>query len=262
MFDILNYLAVDGVEDAPIGTPEGSVESQEPQESTNTTEVSNEPQEQAESNTDVLNEIEIDGEKYTLDQIKSFKQNSITAQEYLSMREEIQKERDMNKDAFELFNYLKSKPELTQKLYEFDSTLEQNMKSNSVNSETENRIQELEIKIRRDEIERSLQSITSKDKDVNEIELLKVATENNVSIEQAYNIWRGQNFDKILEKRLNETKKTMSDSLKKNNEVTKTIISNGDKKNDTSATFGLTDLELKFASKVGMTPEEYAKYKA
>lgn len=262
MFDILNYLAVDGVEDAPIETPEGSVESQEPQESTNTTEVSNEPQEQAESNTDVLNEIDIDGEKYTLDQIKSFKQNSITAQEYLSMREEIQKERDMNKDAFELFNYLKSKPELTQKLYEFDSTLEQNMKSNSVNSETENRIQELEIKIRRDEIERSLQSITSKDKDVNEIELLKVATENNVSVEQAYNIWRGQNFDKILEKRLNETKKTMSDSLKKNNEVTKTIISNGDKKNDTSATFGLTDLELKFAEKVGMTPSEYAKYKA
>lgn len=262
MNDILKYLAVDGIDSDVVEPTEGSTDTLDGAEGTNSPEPTEETTEQSESVEDTINEIDIDGEKYTLDQIKSFKQNSITAQEYMTMKEEIARDRETNKDAIELFNYLKDKPELTKKLVEFDSSLEKTVKPSEISSEAERRIQDLELKIRREEIEKQLTSITSQDKDVNEIELLKVATENNVSVDIAYNIWKGQNFNKLKEKIISDTKKSITENLKKNNDITKTVIANGDKPNDKSATFGLTDIELKFAEKVGMSPEDYAKYKA
>ena len=66
------------------------------------------------------NEIEIDGEKLTFDQIKQFKQGysnySKQVNDYKALQEQ-------SKEATDLFNYIKGNPELAQKLYEFDAEL-------------------------------------------------------------------------------------------------------------------------------------------
>lgn len=249
---ILKLLAVDGMEGEGIETnvdnsvdnvdnPVGGVEQKD------TSEVE----------TPQFTEIDLDGEKLTLDQIRQLKQTNASATELYERSSKLTRIEQEYNDAIELFNYLKNKPELAQQLYDLDNSLPKD----KIKSPYDDKIAALEQKMYMKEVEADLKEIVAKDKDVKDIEILQIATQNNCSVKNAYNIWKGQNFDKILEKRLAEQSKQITENIKKNNGVTKTIITEGDTTNDKSATHGLSDVELAFAKKVGMTPEEYSKWK-
>lgn len=206
-----------------------------------------------------LSEVEIDGEKFSIDDIKAWKQSNLTTAQFVAQRQELEAMRAQSKDAIELYNYLKSKPDIAQKLYELDSQAP----ANKIPNPTDERLAQIENQMRIGSIENELKSVMSADKyGANELEILKIATDNRTSIKNAYNLWVGSNVDTILQKQLTDNSKKLTDNIKKNNVITKTIISDGDKTNNSDTTFGLSDMELAFANKIGLEPSEYAKWKS
>ena len=247
---ILNLLLVSDVSDDVVTEPEAEVtESSEVVEEqvTEEPEVSNEP----------ISELDIDGEKYKIEDIKEWRNASMRNNDYMDRLSQLQRIEEEHKDAIELFNYLRDKPELAKKLYELDTDAPKTKTMEPQNS----KISELEQQIRMLKIEKDLDSIKAKDKDINDVEILQLAIQRNVDVSTAYDMWRGANFDKILNKKLTEQSKKITDNIKKNKEVTKTAIPS-DKATATNTDFGLSDVELQFAKKLDMTPEEYSKWKA
>ena len=122
-------------------------------------------------------------------------------------------------------------------------------------------IQKLRQEMMMKDIDRDLAEITKADKSINDVKLLEIANKYNCSVKDAYNIYRGQNIDKIIA----DEKATMNEEiiaeLKANSDSTSTLITSGDKTND-NGDFGLTEIELAFAEKLGMTPKEYAENKS
>lgn len=206
-----------------------------------------------------LSEIDLDGEKLTLDQIRELKKNNMAFSDYYEKYERLQALEREQSEAIELYKYLQSKPELVEQLYKQDQGLTE--RGVKIPTEYENRIQEVETKFRRMEIETALNSIKAKDSSVNELELLQTANNNKCSIETAYNIWKGENFDKLLETKLKEQSKSISKKIQQNADVTKTIINDGDGQEKNDGKFGLTDVEIAFARKIGLSAEEYSKWK-
>lgn len=205
---------------------------------------------------------EIDGEKYTAEQIREWKQGNMRQSDYTRKTQEVAQSRKEAQEALELMNYLKSKPELAQKLYDLDSNIDTNVKQvvDKVSDKSSDRLEKLEMQFRVNDIERDLNMILSKDKDVTDVELLEIATKESVDIRKAYSIWKGENFDQILQKRLDEQSKNFAKNIQKNANTTKTLITPTDKIT-TTGDFGLTQQELAFAVKMDMSAEEYAKYK-
>lgn len=204
-----------------------------------------------------VSEFDIDGEKFTLDQIKEFRKGYLRQSDYTRKTQEISAQRKEHEQALEVYNYLKNNPEVAQKLAEYSP---ENKPMAESLSPAMQKVEALEMQFKTLELEKQLESITTKDKDVNEVELLTIAKQARCDINTAYNIWRGQNVDKILAKRLAEQSKQMTEQIQKNSGITKTLITPGDKQNN-NASFGLTPIELSMAEKLNMTPEEYAKWK-
>lgn len=197
-------------------------------------------------------EYDIDGEKFTVDQIKEWQKGNMRQSDYTKKTQEIAQWRKENSEAQELYNYLKSNPEIAAKLAEISP--EQSDKTKSImNPELE----QMNLKMTTWEIEKSLESIMSKDKDVSEIDILNIANERGIDVNSAYDIWRGRNLEKIIEKRLSEQSKSITDKIKSNNDKTKTLIT---PKNKPIVNHGLSDQQIAYAAKLDMTPEEYKKW--
>lgn len=208
--------------------------------------------------------FELDGEVYTPEQIKAWKNSSMRQEDYTARLSQVQALEQQNKDALELYNYLKSKPELASKMREFDDGLAQNPNLNQAIQGADpimQRLQTLESQNIQNQIQMELSQIMAKDSDVTDVELINIATANGVKITQAYDIWKGQNFDKIMQKKLAEQSKNITKNIQKNNGLTKTIISQTDINNNSNVNFGLSDSEVAFAAKVGLSAQEYAKWK-
>ena len=248
MIDILKYLAV-----AEIEQPEEAPAVEEPID----TPVEGTAQEEAPiAEPSPITEIELDGEKYTIDDVKSWKTSQMASTEYFEKVNALEREREQHKEALELFNYMKERPELVKKLYEFDSTAP---KVNSIDPSM-NEVNNLKTEIMKMKIEKELEILKIKEPEINDLEVLKLAVDNRVDIKTAATMWKGKNFDKILNNKLKEQSKKLTNEISTNNKATKTLIKNGDGVANT-ANHGLTEMELAFAKKLDMTPEEYKKYK-
>jgi hypothetical protein len=253
LFDYLDYIAVEGeevVEDTPV---EDNVETTEPEET---------PDTEVEEETEPISEFDIDGEKVTLDQIKEWKNSGLRQSDYTKKTQEVANMRKEAEQALEIFNYLKTKPDLVQKLVELDS--DNPMQVNKVKETLDpalERVNQIEQKLVLQQIDSELKEITSKDKSVSDLDLLNIANEKHCTVKEAYVIWRGQNLDKILASKEKELKAKIAKEVKDNKGTTKTLITAGDKTvNDN--TFGLSETEQSFATKLGMSLEEYSKYKS
>lgn len=208
-----------------------------------------------------INEIEIDGEKLTLDQIRELKKGSLRQSDYTKKTQELSKLRKELSEAEEFYNYFKSNPELLKAMAEKENEL--GLKSNIDTKKldpVQQEINELKQAYALDKINADLEKITQNDKTVSDVEILETATKYNVDVNTAYNIWRGQNFDKIVKQKEIEAKKQVATELKNNSALTSTIIKGTDP-NNTSGNFGLSPEEQAMAERVGMTLEEYAKFK-
>jgi hypothetical protein len=198
-------------------------------------------------------EYDVDGEKVTLEQIREWKKGNMRQGDYTRKTQEIAKQREAYKDAVELYEFLQKNPEYAQKLAELDP-------NKSVKAPVDPRIQEIDIKLNTMEIERQLSEIKSKDSDANEVEILQIANDNNLSVDKAYKIWLGDNHEKLLQKKLAEQSAKLTQNIAKGKQETKTLIGEGDKPN--TKTYDLSAAEMQMADKLGMTYEEYNKWKS
>lgn len=250
MVDILKLIAVtEDVVETVVDTPveESQQVSTEP-EVTTETEVN-----------DVPSEYEIDGEKYSLDDIREWRKGNMRQSDYTKKTTELANQRKEAQDALEVYNYLMSKPDLVQKLYEMDTENPGEVKKVQDKLDPySKKIDELNQKLLIKDIETELNEITSKDKSVSDVELLQLANEMKCPINVAYDIWKGKNMDKIMKQREIELKRQLATEIKTNTDTTKTLITETDKIND-NGKFGLTDEQILFADKIGMSLEDYAK---
>ena len=249
---LLNLLAV---EEATGGEPTSDVTVNEtPTDVTETiTEPTTEPT--------VPSSYNIDVQDYTLDEIREWRRSGLRQADYTKKTQEVARQRKEAEEALEVYNYLMSNQELVQKLIEFDSS--NPVQASNVKGKldpVQREIQELKTQLKVKDIDAELNEITSKDKMVNDVELLEIATKTNCDIKTAYNIWRGNNLDKILAEREKELTQKIKSEIEKNQTVTKTLISNGDVA-PTVKDYGLSDVEKAFAQRLGMTEEEYSIYK-
>lgn len=201
---------------------------------------------------------EIDGEQYTLDQIKSFRQGYDS---YTKVQSDYQALQQQSSEALELFNYLKSNQELSKKLYEYDQELQGGLQ-NKLPSQEKEMFQNMQREINVMKIEKQLASIEAKDPNVDKVQLLTLANQNNISLDLAYNVLRGMNFENELKKSLENQSKDMTNQIQNNAKITKTLITEGDNKSGgQDLNFGLSTQEVTMAEKLGMSLEEYAKWK-
>lgn len=194
--------------------------------------------------------FEIDGEQFTIDQIKEWRLGNMRQSDYTRKSQEIARMRREAQEAIELYEYLRRNPDLVQKLSE-EATDAPEVRNISVDPV----VQELDMKVRTMEIEKSLSQIKSEFPEANDIEILQIATDRRISIEDAFDIWKGMNLDKFLKQKSTELAKKMTT----NKEATKTLMNPNMKPPINN--LGLSQAEIAFAQKLDMTPEEYKKYK-
>ena len=263
---MINLIDLIAVEEATGGTPTDTIQVDTTTESTpevNTQVETTAPEttNTVETNQDVPSKFTIDGEEVDLDTIREWKRSGLRQSDYTRKTQELAKQRKEAQEALEVYNYLMSNQELVQKLVEIDvnNPLQANKakeKLDPLRKELEDVKTQLKIK----DIDFELNEITSKDKLVTDVDLLEIATSHNCDIKTAYTIWRGNNFEKIMAEKEKELTRKITENIKKNADVTRTLITPTDKSPEVN-TYGLSDVELAFAERLEMTPEEYAKYK-
>lgn len=248
MIDFKNLIAV---EEATDGAPVDTVVESTPTDTQNVNVNTVEPEATA------IDKYSIDGEEFSIDEIREWKRGNMRQSDYTRKTQEIAKQRKEAEEALEVYNYLMSNQELVQKLVEIDT--ENPIEANKAKEKLDPLKKELEdvktqLKIK--DIDNEIKEITSKDKLVSDIELLQIATEKNCDINTAYKLWRADNMDKILA----EKEREITEKIKRNAEVTKTLITPTDKTPEVQ-TYGLSEMEIVMAERLGMTIEEYATYK-
>ena len=208
---------------------------------------------------DVPEEVEIDGEKISYDDIRKFKNGYNSYAKTLNDYKELS---DRSKDAIELYNYIKGNKELAQKLYEFDEELNNggSKLDDKMPSKEKEEISNLKREINTMKIENQLNVLKAKDSSMDELQVLKIATEKNLDLETAYKVYKADNFDKELQAKLKEQSKKTTKELKDASSKTKTLITEGEQ-GSADVNYGLSDTELLFAKKLGMEPKEYSKWK-
>lgn len=200
-------------------------------------------------------EYDIDGEKFTLEQLREFKQGHMRQSDYTKKTQEVSNFRKENQEAIELYNFIRDNPEMARKLAEFSQ--EEGAQSPGVTDPT---IQNMQTELFSMKLQTQLTNITAKDSMVNDIDLLTICAERGCDADEAYTIWRGQNFDKIMEKKMAEKSAKLTEDIKKNGIVTKTLASGG-KITNTDATTQLSQAELDYCAKADIEPAEYLKWK-
>lgn len=258
MINLLDFLApTDGEDTSVQGTPSDLVESAYDEV---------EAQEQADTQEEVqtpepINEIDLDGEKLTLEQIRELKKGNLRQSDYTKKTQELANYKKEHSEALEFYEYFKKNPELLSKLADAEKELgikgaDYAQKLDPVRQE----LNDLKQQMVMNTINTQLEAIMSKDKTVSDVDLLNIANQYNVPIDTAYNIYRGQNFEKYTQSIKQEAKKEVGEKLKSNADMTNSAIAKGDGSN-VKGNFGLTPVEMAFAKKVGMSAEDYAKYK-
>lgn len=216
--------------------------------------------------TDEVQKFEIDGEEVDYETLKEWKQGHLRQSDYTrktqqiaQMRKELEKKEQENQDALEIYQFLQANPDVAQMLYESSDGTRQKPPSIQQQPATDPRVEQVIYELELQKLETTLNNLKQKDPNLNDVDILNIANEQGVDIETAYTIWRGQNFDKILQDEVKKKQEELVKRLKENKESTSTLITPGDK--GVSKGLGLTEYEMQMAQKLDMTVEDYAKWK-
>lgn len=257
MIDLLKLIAVTEVEGGSEGTVDTLV-GQEPTVEANM-ETSTEGTVTAEEQK-IIDKYNIDGEDFSVDEIREWKKGNMRQSDYTKKTTELANKRKEMNEAMELYEYLSSKPELVAKLSELDSDNPVEVaKAQKSLDPMMKELTELKQKMAIKEIDMELTSITDNDKSVSDVELLEIANEMKVPLRVAYDLWKGRNMDKVIKQKELELKRQLADEVKKNADVTRTAIKPTDGNNEVGSN-GLSEEQVAFANKIGMSLEDYKKY--
>lgn len=241
----LDEQVIDGVQETPV---------EEVQETTESQEVNASPTEE--------NYIEIDGEKYTLDDIKEFKQGYLRQSDYTRKTQELARQRKENEYALELFNYLKANPYLVEVLKQQDMGSPMFNVAQQLTPEMQ-KIQELEMHIAQRDLDYEITQLKQKYPDFDEVKVLQEAEKRGITdLEFVYKALREVeqvDVERIKKEAIEESKKQILAEIEKNKDVTKTVINQGDKPTQAQA-ITLTPAQKRVAQGMGLTEEEYAEW--
>lgn len=233
------------------------VESVEPTESD--VEESSETQEEATT----PETINIGGEEYTLDELNEFRQGYLRQSDYTRKTQELAKKRKEYEDAIEMYEYLKENPYLLD-VINTNEDVDQTFKEQAFELTPEmQRIRELEMKMAQKELDMEIKELKDKYDDFDEVKVLQEAEKRGISdLEFVYKALREEkevDVEKIKREAVEEAKKEIMTEIKKNKDVTKTLIKD-EKEKATEPSIELTPAQVRVAKGMGLTPEEYAKW--
>ena len=199
-------------------------------------------------------EFEIDGQKFTADEIKEWRKGSMRQSDYTKKTQEIARQRREMQEAVEVYEFLRANPEIAKKLAE-----EAPEKAPVANRIVDSKLYQLGYELQTMKIDQTLSMLKSKDPDLDEIAVLELANQKNWSIEDAYNNWRGSRLDDIIKQKLSEQSKKITEKIKSNNSQTATLMTPKPTQVDN---FGLTEVQMRYADKLNMSYEEYKKWQS
>jgi hypothetical protein len=213
------------------------------------------------SNSTVSNEIEIEGfGKVKIDELKEWKSGYMRQSDYTRKTQELAKSRNEQKEALEIYNYLKNNPQVAQAISQGDVSAVQNNPMFSGLNPYSSQIEDLNMKLAGIELDNMISGLKNRYNDFNEVEVLQEADRLGVTdLEFVYNALQGKKLPTLKEQLTKEIERSITDKIKQNGLGTQSIINT----NDASAVAGngLSDIEVAIAKKMGLSPEAYAKGK-
>lgn len=206
-------------------------------------------------------EFEIDGiGKVKADEIKEWKLGHMRQSDYTKKTQEIAKSKNENKEALELYNYLKNNPQIATALSQGDMSVVQNNQAFAKLNPYTTQVEELNYKLATIELDSTLKDMKSKYNDFNEVEVLQEADRLGITdLEFVYNALNGKKLPSLKEQMMKEIKASLTDEIRKNGLATQTIMNSNDTVAKTE--FGLSVDEKTMADKMGLTYEQYSKGK-
>ena len=197
----------------------------------------------------------VNGQDLTIEELQT---GYMRQQDYIAQREELNALREQNKQALELVEYLRKNPNLANKLLEEDSV--DNNAVNVVNPLTE-RIEKLERERYVERMNNQIEMLKMKYKDFNEVDVLNKAVQlNTQDLEFVYHGMRGAKIDDIIAQQVKEQLAKAQEDMVKNTQATRTVVGKASDVEPTT-THNLTQQEMRVADLMGISYEEYAKYK-
>lgn len=216
----------------------------------------------------VSNEVseEIPGEPTETPQIET---QELTPEQIKELYEkhfqpETPQEPELNEElqnALELYKYLEENPHLVQAMREVDPTGYQQL-NNHVPDELTRKVQELEEFIQEQKFNTYISELKTQYKDFDEDKVIEFAEQHEIyDLEIAYKALKADSVKPTDEQALREQiKKEIMEELKNNSIATQTIIGSNTKPIEDN-TPSLSARELRIAKAMGMSNEEYAKWR-
>lgn len=189
--------------------------------------------------------------------IKEWKLGYMRQSDYTKKTQEIARQRDEAKDAMEIYAYLKQNPAIAQALADGNAGA---LNGTPIASKlaTNPQLEDVNYRLASIELDSKLNALKAKYPDFNEVEVLTEADRLGIAdLEFVYNGLRGKNIDSLKESLTKQIETELTEKIRKNGIETQTIISPGDTTADTN--YGLTPAQIAIATKMKLTPEQYAK---
>lgn len=206
-------------------------------------------------------EIEIDGVgKVKADEIKEWKLGYMRQSDYTKKTQEVARQRDENKRALEVYNFLQANPQIVEMISKGQIDPNANLQNTPINTLNpyNNQIRDLNMKLATIELDSTITNLKTKYADFNEVEVLAEADKRGITdLEFVYNAMKGQRNNEADIRRRIEAE--LTEKIRKNGLATQTIVSTNDI--TANANYGLSESELRMAENMGLSPEQYARGK-
>jgi len=188
---------------------------------------------------------------YTKEQIEEWRLGNMRQADYSRKTAEVAQQRREAEEALKVYNLLQENPELIEVLSEAYQG-KSGESAPKITTQFEAQLTNVQQQLANIELDKEIMSLQKKYPDFDEAKVMQYAAMNGLTdLDIAYRASRDIDEKSVREKILNE--------LKTNNESTTTLIGNYGGKGKVSS--GLTAIEKSYASKLGMSEEEYAKWK-
>lgn len=212
---------------------------------------------------ETLNEIEIDGEKYSLDELREFKQAGLRQSDYTKKTQTLsQKEKELQ-EASEFYNYFRQNPHLLDQLSQAE--VDPSMQQRAIQMDPAmQRVEQLEMQMHEERLTNELSRLSNKYDDFNDVAVLEKATQMGVTdLEFVYRGMKEHNevdVESIKAKAIEEAKALLAKEIKDNKGKTKTLVNTSDS-TATPRAVELSPKEKEIADGLGVSYEDYANNK-
>lgn len=202
-----------------------------------------------------IQEIDINGHKVSLDEVR---QGYMRQQDYIAQQQTVQARLQEAEQSMKLVEYLRSNPHIAKRLYD-DEQVDTNV-SNVVNPAMKE-IEALKRELFQDKLNSTITNLKTKYSDFNEVEVMNKAVQMGVTdLEFAYHGMRGANLENIIQQRVKEELAKATEQIQKNAQNTRTLVGSGQTPPAT-VSHNLSPQEMRVADLMGLSYEDYAKYK-